>query len=384
MDTQLVVALGVFWGSAFLLGYIYIGYPFLVWAMSRLRRHGWMRDSQVRDVTVVVIAHNEEAGIDRRLRNLLNSDYPRNHLEIIVACDGATDTTAARAEAYSGRGVRTIEFVRRQGKSAVLNRVVPMAQGEIVVLADVRQRFARNTICNLVADFSDPEVGAVSGELKLLRGDEHCQTAGGSNAYWRYEKFIRYSEALVDSSVGATGAVYAIRRALFRPIPPSTILDDVMIPMEIARQGYRVLFEPRAVAYDRLPASARSESIRKARTIGGTFQLFAISPWLLSPFKNRLWVQTVSHKLLRLQSPFFLLAIFASNILLISMPGYRIALAAQVAFYVTGLIGRAQRNKRRKSFLLNVPYTFCLLNWVTMVALMDFFRRRHKAAWTRI
>jgi len=258
-----------------------------------------------------------------------------------------------------------------------------MAHGEIVVLADVRQRFARNTISNLVADFADPGVGAVSGELKLLRSDEQCQTAEGSSAYWRYEKFIRYSEALADSSVGATGAVYAIRRTLFRPIPPSTILDDVMIPMEIARHGYRVLFEPRAVAYDRIPASARSESLRKARTIGGTFQLFAIRPWLLSPLHNRLWLQTVSHKLLRLLSPFFLMAIFSSNLLLVSMSGYRIVLTAQVMFYVTGLVGRAQRNKRRKSFLLNVPYTFCLLNWVIVIALMDIVRRRHNVAWTR-
>jgi len=384
MSTQLIVALGVFWGSAVLVAYVYIGYPLLIWILANLRRRAWSSDSKIRDVTVVVVAYNEEDAIGRRLRNLLNADYPAENLDIIVACDGATDATAARAEEFSEWGVRTIEFVRRHGKSAVLNEIVPMAHGEIVVLADVRQRFARNTIRNLVADFSDPDVGAVSGELKLLRCDERCQTAEGSNVYWRYEKFIRHSEALVDSSVGATGAVYAIRRALFLPIPPSTILDDVMIPMEIARQGHRVLFEPRAIAYDRIPASARSESIRKIRTIGGNIQLFAIRPWLLSPFHNRLWLQTISHKLLRLLSPFFLLAIFASNLLLVAIPAYRIVLALQVVFYMAGFVGRAQRNRRHKTSLLNVPYTFCLLNWITVMAFVDFFRRKHKVAWEKL
>lgn len=386
MSTQFIVALGVFWASAGLLGYTYIGYPLLVWVMAKFRRRGWTRDSRVRDVTVVVIAHNEEAGIERRLRNLLDSDYPPDHMDIIVACDGATDATAARAELLSGRGVRTIEFVRRRGKSAVLNEVVPMAEGEIVVLADVRQRFARSTISHLVADFADPDVGAVSGELKLLRSNERCQTAEGSSFYWRYEKFIRRNEAMADSAVGATGAVYAIRRSLFRSIPASTILDDVQIPMDIVRQGYRVLFEPRAIAYDRIPASARSETIRKGRTIGGNFQLFVMRPWLLSPFHNRLWLQTVSHKLLRLQSPFFLPAIFGANLLLVSVPAYRILLALQVMFYLAGFLGRIQRdrhNQSSKTALLNVSYTFCLLNWVTVVALVDLFRRRHKVAWEK-
>lgn len=378
------MALVAFWAGVVLAAYIYAGYPLLVWTIARLRPRPWSHDAVMRSVTVLVIAYNEEAGIERRVRNLLASDYPPACLEIIVACDGATDATARIARGFVGRDVRVIEFLRRRGKSAVLNDVVPMSRGDIVVLADARQRYAKDTIRRLVAAFADPDVGAVSGELKLVRGDARGQTAEGSGFYWRYEKFIRLNEALVDSSVGATGAVYAIRRALFRTIPVAAVLDDVLIPLQIARQGYRVVFESKAVAYDRLPVSARSESIRKVRTIGGNFQLFALAPWLLLPFRNRLWLQVVSHKLLRLASPALLLLVLAANLALLSSRVYQIALAIQAAFYFAGLVGLSQRNKTHKSAFLNVPYTFCLLNWVTVVAFLGFLGNRQKVAWDKV
>lgn len=378
-----VAALAVFWSCAALVAYVYIGYPLLVWSLARLRRRHWARDAILRHVTVVVVAHNEEAGIRKRLLNLLHTDYPQDHLDIIVACDGATDTTAARAGDFSDSGVRVIEFVRRHGKSAVLNEVVPMARGEIVILADVRQRFAKNAISCLVSDFADPEVGAVSGELRLLRSDAQCQTAEGSGIYWRYEKFIRRNEALVDSTIGATGAVYAIRRDLFRPIPSSTILDDVLIPMEIARQGYRVLFEPHAIAFDKIPESARAESVRKVRTIAGNFQLFILRPWLLLPFCNRLWLQTISHKLLRLFSPFYLMLVFAANLALLPSLAFRVIFAMQVSFYLTALLGRSKRDRPHKSSFLNVPYTFCMLNCITVIALFAFLLGKQTAVWNK-
>ena len=259
-----------------------------------------------------------------------------------------------------------VAFETRRGKPAVLNDVVPKARGEIVVMADARQTFDPRAIRELVAPFADAGVGAVSGELILTAGGDATRVGEGVSVYWRYEKFIRRHESLADSTVGATGAIYAIRRALFVPIPPDTILDDVLIPMTIARRGYRVVFEAAARAYDRPAATASQEFRRKVRTIAGTFQLFARGRWLLSPRHNRLWLQTVSHKGLLLEKPL-----------------YRLSLGAQVVFYVVALIGWLMGDARTRIPFMSVPYVFCLLNWATTVAFVRFLTGRQRVTWDK-
>jgi cellulose synthase/poly-beta-1,6-N-acetylglucosamine synthase-like glycosyltransferase len=204
----------------------------------------------------------------------------------------------------------------------------------------------------------------------------------GVGFYWRYEKFIRSQESRLDSTVGVTGAVYAVRRELFEPLPADAILDDVLLPMRIVRRGYRVVFEPAARAYDGAAATSREEFTRKVRTIAGNFQLFARERWLLSPFRNRLWAQTVSHKMLRLASPLFLLVAFAANTALLDVAMYRWTLAAQILFYASALGGYLLRDARRVP-LLTVPYVFCLLNYATAVAFSRFLRRRQHVTWER-
>lgn len=364
------------WTSAFLLAYTYVGYPLLIrrWASLRARRCHVQNGTPT--VSVVVVAHNEAREIEARIENLLSLDYPRDRLEILVASDGSTDGTAQWARAYEPAGVSVMAFEIRRGKPAVLNDLIAKARGEIVVLADARQRFERGGLRALVAPFADPEVGAVSGELILTPNPEHTAVGTGVGFYWRYEKFIRWSESQVDSSVGATGAIYAIRRELFERIPDDTILDDVLIPMRIVRRGYRVLFEPSARAYDRVASRAREEFARKVRTISGNFQLFAREGWLLNPRRNRLWFQTVSHKVLRLGSPLFFLVAFGTNFALAGEALYREMLLAQLLFYAAALTGSALRNARRRLPLLSVPYTVCLLNWATVVAFYRFVSGR--------
>jgi cellulose synthase/poly-beta-1,6-N-acetylglucosamine synthase-like glycosyltransferase len=370
-----------FWGSILLLGYTYLGYPLLIWMWSRLRPRP-ARSGQVEPrVTLLVVTYNEAERISRRLANLLALDYPRDRLQIVLASDGSTDGTAERAARHARGRAETVHYETRRGKTAVLNAMVPTARGQIVVLADARQRFAPGAIRALVAPFADPTVGGVSGELVLTGNGCGSGVGDGVGFYWRYEKLIRRSESLVDSTVGATGAIYAIRPDLFEPIPDDTILDDVLIPMRIVRRGYRVVFEPGARAYDRVATTAAEELRRKVRTIAGTFQLFARERWLMNPVRNRLWFRTVSHKGLRLLGPLLLAVTFLTNVALVEGPLYRGTLAAQVVFYAAALGGYALRNARRTPFALSAPYVFCLLNWATVLAFLRFVSGRQRVTW---
>jgi biofilm PGA synthesis N-glycosyltransferase PgaC len=371
----------IFWVCALLLAYVYVGYPALVWAWGRLRPRPVRPQPISPEVTILVVAHNEAERIRSRLENLLALDYPREQLEIVLASDGSTDDTAERAREYEPAGVTVIAFETRRGKSAVLDDLVPKARGEIVVLADARQTFDTSALRALVAPFADAGVGAVSGELILSRAGDGALVGEGVGAYWRYEKFVRRYESRVDSTVGATGAIYAIRRELFERIPDDTLLDDVMIPIRIVRRGYRVLFEPDARAWDRVAASAGEEFRRKVRTLAGNFQVFAREPWLLNPFRNRLWIQVVSHKGLRLLGPLLLAAAFGANLGALDSAVYRWTLVAQLVFYTAALAGFAVRNAGRTVPLLSLPYVFCLLNCATIVGFLRFVRRRQHVTW---
>jgi len=352
-----------------------------VWASLRPRtaRPGTAEPT----VTVMVVAHNEAARITERVDNLLALDYPRDHLDIVIGSDGSADRTVELARTYKNAGVVVVAFPARRGKAAVLNDLVPRARGEIVVFADARQQFDKGSLRALVAPFADPRVGAVSGELILAENAEGTAVGEGIGFYWRYEKFIRRSEAAVDSTVGATGAIYAIRRDLFEPMPDDTILDDVLIPARITARGYRVLFEPGARAHDRAAGTAQDELRRKVRTIAGRFQIFARERWLLDPLRNRLWFQTVSHPGFRLLIPVFLITAFGANLFMLARALYHWSLAAQLGFYAAAVSGYALRNARRRIPLLTLPYTVCLLNWATVLAFVRFITGRQRVTWEK-
>ncbi len=379
-----------FWGSAGLLAYTFFGYPALIAVLARGARSGRGRSTgrieifrgREPSVTVVVVAQDEAPRIQARIANLLALDYPPERLDVIVASDGSTDATVEAAEAFADSRVAVMAFASRRGKAAVLNEAVAKARGSIVVLADARQVFERSALRALVGPFVDPAVGAVSGEL-VLRPERGTAVAHGVGFYWRYEKWIRRAESAFDSTVGATGAIYAIRRELFRPIPDDTVLDDVLIPLRIAASGKRVLFETRARAFDHASARAGDELRRKVRTIAGTFQLFARHPWTLVPFRNRLWFQTVSHKALRLLLPALLATTLVSSVALAHAPAYRAAVGAQAALYLAAAIGFLFRHAAWKPPLVSGPYVICLLAWATVVAAVRFATGRQTVTWER-
>jgi cellulose synthase/poly-beta-1,6-N-acetylglucosamine synthase-like glycosyltransferase len=374
----------LFWTSFTLLVYIYLGYPILAAARAKLWARPRRRGRFEPTVSIVVVAHNEADRIRARIENLLALDYPRHKLQIVIGSDGSTDGTADRAARYEGLGVTVRAFHQHRGKPAVVNALVAIASGDIVLFADARQRFEAQALRELVANFADPRVGAASGELMIDTTDATASAGHGATFYWRYEKFIRNAEAQADSTIGATGAIYAIRRKLFEPIPEDTLLDDVVIPLRIVRKGYRVVFEPNARAYDQASSTARQEFVRKTRTIAGTFQLLAREAWLLNPLRNRLWLATVSHKVLRLALPVLHATLLASTILAAGSGFLDALLGAQLAFYAAAAVGLAQRDARRRWLVFTAPCTVCLLLWATVVGFYRFAMHRQQVTWERV
>jgi cellulose synthase/poly-beta-1,6-N-acetylglucosamine synthase-like glycosyltransferase len=314
-------------------------------------------------------ARNEQSRIAAKLDNLLAVDYPPDKLQIIVVSDGSTDDTNEIVESYADRGVHLERLERDQGKAVALNQGVARATSDVLLFCDVRQRIDAQALCQLVAWFDDPRVGAVSGELHL-EGDQ------GPGAYWQYEKAIRGAESGVDSVVGATGALYAVRRTLFKELPPGCLLDDVYTPMQVVFAGYRVGFEPDARVFDQ-EASIEGEFARKARTLAGNFQLFHLVPDMLRPRRNRIFFQVISHKVLRLVCPFALVLLFLTNLVLVLGgfqlgPLYWVMLFGQLlayglaiwAFARTGHVGRLAR----------LCHTFVVLNAAAVEGLRRYLK----------
>ena len=374
----------IFWLSILGVAYICVGYPLLVFALSRLRPLTTIKLPNTRKLSVLIIGHNEAGRLPKKIASVLSSDDAHLIDEIIVASDGSTDDTAEVIAALNEPRVKLIEFSQRRGKPSVLNDVIPQCRHEIVVLSDARQELDRRAIAELAANFADEQVGVVSGEL-VFRAEENTTTAShGVGFYWRYEKFIRKSEGRFRSVPGATGALYALRRDLFRPIPPQTILDDVVIPMQAVTAGYRCLFESSAIAFDRPSDSTAKEAIRKRRTIAGAAQLIVNHPEWLLPWRNPIWFEFVSHKLARLASPLLLVAAAVANFELASNhTAYAVLMTCHVTFYGSAIAGWLFQRAGHRSSLFGAPLMFLSLNVTTVAALWDAVRGRFRATWQR-
>jgi poly-beta-1,6-N-acetyl-D-glucosamine synthase len=374
----------LFWIAASLVGYSYVGYPAWLWLRSRWsprpvrRSSGGTSDAPA--VSAVMVVRNEAPVIARKLENLLTLDYPQAQLEIVVVSDGSSDSTPSILATYaSDSRVRTIIKPSSQGKASGLNDAIQLATGEVLLFTDARQRIESRALRLLIENFADPDVGAASGELML--GDPASgETGKGMGLYWRIEKKIRELESASGSVAGATGAIYCARRNLVAPLPEGTILDDVLVPMQIVRKGYRVIFDARARAWDTPDLGEAREFSRKVRTLSGNYQLLQLAPWLLSS-ENAIRFEFVSHKLSRLAVPFALLALLVASVFL-PQPFYRAALAAQLAFYALSLAALAGVRIGPLSRIADPARTFVVLNSAAMVAFVNFVTGR-KAVWAR-
>jgi poly-beta-1,6-N-acetyl-D-glucosamine synthase len=373
----------VFWISVGLIVYAYVGYPALMGLWARVAGRAVRPQTTIpRGISVVIAAYNEQGTIGRRVREFVEQlpRYDRGS-EIIVVSDGSTDGTAKAAAVEAGRGnVRVIEMSGNVGKALALNAGVAAATNPIVIFADARQTWAEDTLDRLLENFADPEVGAVSGDLVLSRDDG---ALGGVGVYWRMEKWLRRRESLVHSSVVATGAISAVRRELFRPLPPGAILDDVCWPINVALQGRRVIHDPRAVAFDHLPSKAGDEFRRKVRTLSGSLQLVQLQPRILWPGGNPVWFGFVSKKLARLGVPWAMIMAMASSALLAGESElYLSLLAMQLAGYAVGVMGLRWRAIGR-SRMVGTISSLLVLNGAAFVAFWVWIMGRTGTAWKK-
>lgn len=367
-----------FWLCAACVLYTYAAYPMLLLVLARWR--GWPvcpEGTPPRSVSIIVAAHNEEQAVVRRLQELTEMiEAGGLDGEVILISDGSTDGTVPLARTFTKKCVRVCELSSRFGKAAALNVGCVLSEREILVFADIRQTWEPNALRVLLENFADPHVGGVSGDLQLR--DSNGVLAGVA-LYWRYEKMLRRLEGRVNSVVGVTGAISAVRRRLFQPLPAGTILDDVYWPLCVALQGYRVIHDRHAVAYDQLPPKTSDELRRKIRTLSGNFQLLTRLPAALLPWRNPIWLQFLSHKILRLLVPWALLALFVASVLL---PGilYHLALVAQITLYVLGLLGLIPALGAR-SRLASAAGSFLVLNTAAWLAFWVWLSGKSAQSW---
>ncbi len=370
-----MLAIIVFAIGVFLLFWTLVGFPLaLAQRAGRLRAAGprampLITEADLPVVTVVIAVYNGEAFLADKVASIRSSDYPADRLKIIIASDGSSDRTNQIGESLSdGTTVRFVPLPRG-GKASTLSAVFPLVDGEIAVLTDVRQSLEPQCIRQLVQHFRDPAVGVVSGTLRIRSNVTTGET--GTGLYWRYEVWIRNNLSQVDSVLGATGGIYAMRRSLLRPIPAGCLLDDVWLPMQAVLEGYRSLIEPSAVAWD-FPTSLASEFGRKVRTQAGIYQVIRLDPRLLSPRRNRVFWSFVNLKLLRLALPHVLLLIFVASWFLPS-DLRAVALAGQAVFYGAALIHRVLPERSMVQRLTAPIAAFVTLVWAAFCAQRIFF-----------
>jgi glycosyltransferase involved in cell wall biosynthesis len=372
----------LFWLSAGLIGYTYAGFPALVLARGRLRPRPHREEPVTPTVSIVIAARNEEASIGGKLDNLAALDYPADRLEVLIASDGSEDGTNELVAARAHDRLRLVDLPRG-GKAATLNAAVARARGDVLVFSDANSMFAPDAVRRLVAPFADPEVGGVAGDQRYVADGGEAAVAGGERSYWSLDRAIKLAESRGGHVISATGAIYAVRRSLFREVPASST-DDFATSTGVIAQGHRLVFAPDAVAYEAVGASAEVEFSRKVRVMTRGLNGVIIRRELLDPRRHGFYaLQLLSHKVLRrlMAIPLIVLAASATALWRRS-PFYAAAAAAQVSVYLVGVLGLlAGRRPRARGKLVAAPTFFVLVNAASLQALLNVVRRRDIARW---
>jgi poly-beta-1,6-N-acetyl-D-glucosamine synthase len=391
-----VIAGCLFWFFVLIIIYTYLGFPALLAFFARIFPRPLHLDECTPQVTLLIAAYNEEALIAGKLENALALNYPQEKLQILVAADGSDDATVEIVKRFADRGVELSYDAVRSGKMAAIHRAMSRARGEIIVFSDANNMYQPDTMRHLLSPFADPEVGAVSGAKRIVRGGGALGESEG--LYWKYESFIKEQETRLGSTTSAAGEIFAIRKTLYQVPPKRIINDDFFLAMLALRAGYRSVYIPEALSLESVSTSSREEIIRRSRIIAGRYQAIAMAPRLL-PWKSPLLVwQIVSHKFLRPLVPFAMIGTLVAGCMAVCFPPpggtwawLRLSppwgtafLAMQAAFYLLALLGRwfeGRGGKLAKSLYL--PAFLVNSNAAAVQGLIHFLSGRQTALWQR-
>ena len=374
----------VFWTCVSLLAYVYVGYPLLVFLVSKMFPRQIKRGDIEPKVTILITAFNEEAAIRQKIENTLEIDYPSDKLEIIVASDGSTDKTDKIVNEFNSRGVKLFRQEGRVGKTTTQNNAILQATGEIALFSDATTDYGKDVLSHVLPPFADESVGCVAGRLVYL-DNESSNVGKGAQNYWSYETFLKSAESRACSLIGASGCLYAVRREAYEPMYAEACSDFLICTM-LYRKNLRSVFAPDAVCYEHTNRHVGDELKMRVRVISQTFTDLWRNRDMLNPFKSGFYaIELISHKLLRYAVPVFLLSLFFANAILAGQSlAYTTAFALQAAFYLLALVGFAFERVGKRLNLLAIPLYFVLANVSSVVAFYKFLRGERYAAWNPI
>lgn len=373
----------VFWVSVGMVAYAYAGYPLVLALLARLRAAPVRKAPVQPPLTLIVSAYNEEKVIREKIENALGLDYPAEALEILVVSDASSDRTEAIAGTYAGRGVRTIRVEGRVGKSACINRVVPDARGEIIVFTDANARFERSALRRLAENFADAGIGFVTGYTRYASAVEDTVQESVS-VYASLERRTKGLESRIGSCVGADGAIFAVRKGLFRPLR-DTDINDLVIPLRVIEQGHRGVLEEEACCFEETAGGQKGEHARQVRITNRTLRAIFRHANLLNPARYGLFAwQLFSHKLMKLSVPFWMgLVLVANGVLAFSHPFYGATLALQGVLYGLAVVGGRASGPGLLVRVAGICNTFVVVNLAIARGWVSYLRGREFRTWDK-
>lgn len=374
----------VFWASLAILVYVYVGYPLVVYLVSVVFPRQIKRGEIEPSVTILITAFNEEQDIRQKIENTLKIEYPAEKLEILVASDGSTDRTDAIAREFASSGVRLFRQEGRVGKTVTQNNAVAVANGEIILFSDATTVYDPDVLRKVLPAFADETVGCVAGRLVYVDAAE-TNVGKGARSYWNYETFIKIAESSACSLIGASGCLYAVRKAAYQPMYAEAC-SDFLICTTLYRQGLRSVFEPSAVCFEDTNRRPGDEMQMRVRVISQTFTDLWRNLDMMNPLRSGFYaIQLISHKVLRYAVPILLFTLFVSNLLLSGGSiFFSVFFAAQVLFYSLALVGWVVEKLGIRLTFLAIPLYFVLANLASVIAFYRFIRGARVSTWEPI